>query len=174
MRKSLANQSVQDFKILTLVDKSAVDKFKKGKLDNETIIPVEGKFPECRIGIKEAVKPYITEDRVIITRLDIDDEIPTHFIEAIQHELSQHMPEFAVDIYDLIQKRTDTGETQTISKYHSMSSPFISTIERKPHPILPYSVNNEEIKNIVNGVKLTNLFAIQNITGRNKLNKWSV
>ena len=172
MRHALSGQSCQDFDVLTLVDKSCIDKFTTGKLKNETIIEVSGLFPKCRVGIADVVRPYIKEDRVIITRLDIDDEVPEWFIETVQAELSKHMPEFACDIYDLKQVETQTGKEQMCVKYNHMTSPFISTIENRPHPIIPYSVNNEDVRNEVGGFKLKGLYGIQNITGNNKSNKW--
>lgn len=174
-RPSLSQQIDQDFKLLTFVDNS-VD-YVGTMIDNEHIISITNPKEEYPFQILvDAVNQFVRAmkyDAVIITRLDRDDCLRKDFI----HNLKQHSSEG-------IEKYVDIKTAYTYSENHKMTyksdryernfcSPFVSTYEIvKDGKIVcyPFAYMHAQVPDVIRGVKVNDLFAMQVIHDHNLSN----
>jgi len=170
-RRSLKNQTSQDFTLLTYVDNRLI---KFGKvLKNEVIIPVEEQRDDADQivqGINDNAKGY---DRIIITRLDRDDCLRKDFVKNVRDHFEGGGKGY-VDIFHSLSYDIKNKIFYDSDKYYLGISPFVSVMEQRDRGqfrCLPFRVSHGAIGGYVPGIKSRNLYSMQGIHDHNVLNK---
>jgi len=183
-RRSIANQTNQDFTLITLVDEKLLRhehslsyrQLHNFSLPNEVIIPVPRRDSYHKTEMIDRIKWYVDkinyDDDVIITRLDSDDAIEENFIDNVQSLLIKNNT--YVDIKDSFTHNLNLNKSYQSNKYLSTISPFVSVRESiREFKCIPYYYQHTDIIKYCDGVKYSKLKAIQNIHGQNLFNKCS-
>lgn len=182
-RPSLKNQTVKDFDILTLVDKSVnkygniLDNEKILKFDSESDLTTIWEGNENGLMIK-TINEYISKNYkdytyILLTRLDRDDVIRFDFLENVRKNINGNKEQY-IDSNNIVHFKND--KFYKCDKYINgrMVSPFVSTLEKIENGIIkcvPFFKSHTETKKYLPGNKFENLQALQIIHDNNFSNK---
>lgn len=171
-RASLANQTNQNFTLISLVQGSAVLNGQDfgAKLPNEHILYNNGnKNSSINSFLKEKYKDI---DCVIFTRLDSDDALPINFVEEVQNHYKK-------DIDGYIDTYVDVNDMFVYSNIHkrikkicpSYTSQFISFLEKRNDAgffdIFVYAQSHAKVGFIRKGERIKHLSAFRFIGDHN-------
>lgn len=175
-RKSLQNQSNQNFKLISLIDKSIKD------VGN--ILPNEATVHVSELSqISKEVITYVSSleekyDYILITRIDRDDVLKYNFVENLQKNVEDYLvnhqaDKFYFDIGPNYVYSTKSNTTYYKDYYKKVTSPFISVLERNDNNFecVVYNYSHDFIDKKVKGNKYEDLQAIQVVHDHNILNQ---
>ncbi|MCD6435577.1 MAG: hypothetical protein J7L15_04250, partial [Clostridiales bacterium] len=170
VRTSLKDQTVNNFELITVVDKDHEHLFREGVLENEVIIPMKRMDGFNREVFLNSIKVYINlhcrkNENIIISRIDSDDMLPRNYAELIQKYIK---PGEYLDIYKLIVFDSINNKIYDSPKYHNMISPFVSVMDKcKQLKITNYQYDHTMIGLYMKGQKIDKLYAVQVIHEEN-------
>lgn len=171
-RKSLNNQTIKNFKLISLFDK---DTKKYGNLiSNEEILPVDD-INSITQHIKEYIKNNSKDYKyILITRLDRDDAIENNFIEKLQNkalhylEKTKNSSHYYFDIKDHLMYDINSKNCYYSNLYNTVTSPFITVLEPINNIICyAYAYSHGDIYKHIKGDKIKDLKGLQVIHSKN-------
>lgn len=173
-RKSLKNQTNQNFKLITLVSDKFLEISKEFKLNNEEIIVFKNFNEVCSL-----IKEKAGNKDVIISRLDSDDCLHEQYVDNVQKEFNLNKNYYTyLDVSSIGQLRIEDKKTYINSYYIWKKSPssFLSSLERGNDILcLVYRQNHEKINKKYNGKIIKNkvLQLIHKYNISNSINNFS-
>lgn len=176
-RKSLKNQTNQDFTLLSFVDES-VEEY-GNVLNNEIILKVKGRnnqYPkqEMITQINEYLKGIENLDSVILTRLDRDDCLHETFLGKVKNYLISNEESFIDLNYSLTYDFKNKTIHNSKKYFNTFVSPFVSThetIKNNELRCISLLVDHDAVPKYLKGKKVDDLFAMQVIHENNLKNR---
>lgn len=169
-RASLRNQTNQNFTLVSVVDESVNDI--GVLLPNEIIVKIQKKET-----FKQALNRALPkEEKLLITRIDRDDCLNKNFVEKLNlYVKNECKKQQYIDTENVFRLNIQTNELFLGVKYKTMVSPFVSSFENLNSVGLikcyPYSIAHNKLPEILKGIKISTLSALQIVHENNILNK---
>jgi hypothetical protein len=170
-RKSLANQTNKNFKLISIFDEDINDY--GDLLPNEDIVKLKN-INDIKIVIRKYLKDNnINNKYLLISRIDRDDCYKNNFIKILHNNITNnnYNEDFYFDInkiniYNLLTKN------KNIKEYKQATSPFVTTLEYNKDNINLYSLaGHTSVIKKIKGIDIDELEVLQIIHGNNLLNK---
>ena len=175
-RKSLKNQSNQNFKLISLIDVDIDINQAGNRLDNEIYLYVNDYSD-----IINAIKKYaadLKKQYILITRIDRDDVVKYDFVENLHSNVKYYLSEdqkeaenFYFDIEGNYIYSIEKKETYNLNTYKTATSHFVSILEKNDcnFKCLAYT-RHDLIRRKMKGKKYKNLQSIVVIHNHNIVN----